>query len=108
MNQLKFVFTAYLLFFIVTNSCSQKNVPRSSSVLGVFVASTPCSHGTRPLPGIPGNADCEFIKMNLTLYEDKSEKTSATFKLHCVYGLAKQGTTGFIGEEKKLRWKENG
>jgi NlpE N-terminal domain len=102
MKQLKFVFTPTLLFFMVTNSCSQKNSTRSSSVLGIFVASTPCSQGTKPLPGIPVNADCELIKWNLTLYQDESKKTPTTYKLHCVYGLPKQGTTGFIGGGNKV------
>jgi len=102
MKQLKFVFTASLLFFIVLNSCSQKNGQESSSVLGIFVASTPCSQGTRPLPGIPVNADCELVKWNLTLYQDGSEKTPTTYKLHCLYGLPKQGTKGFIGGGKKV------
>ena len=101
MKQLKFVFKASLLFFIVINSCSQKNSPGTSSVLGIFVASTPCSQGTRPLPGIPVDADCELIKWNLTLYQDETKKTPTTYKLHCSYGLPKQGTTGFIGGGKK-------
>lgn len=97
MKQLKFVFSASLLFFIVTNGCSQKNNPGSSSVLGVFVASTPCSQGTRPIPGMPVNTACELIKWRLTLFQDETKKTPISYKLHCVYGLPKQGTTGFIG-----------
>src|SRR5438105_5146560 len=107
MKQFKFVFTASLLFFIVTNSRLQKNSPGISSVLGIFVASTPCSQGTRPLPGIPVNADCEFIKWNLTLYQDESKKTPTTYKLHCLFGLPKQGTTGFIGGGKKVEMEGN-
>jgi NlpE N-terminal domain len=42
-------------------------------------------------------ADCELMKWNLTLYQDGLKKTPTTFKLHCVYGLPKQGTTGFLG-----------
>ena len=102
MRQLKFVFTPALVFLMVTNSCSQKNSTGSSSVLGIFVASTPCTQGTRPLPGIPVNGDCEFMKWNLTLYQDGSKKTPTIYKLNCVYGLPKQGTTGFIGGGKKV------
>jgi len=101
MNQLKFVFSASLLFFIATVSCSQNGSERASS-LGVFVASTPCSQGTKPLPGIPASADCELIKWHLTLFQDNSTKTPTDFKLQCVYGLPKQGTTGFIGGGKKV------
>ena len=69
---------------------------------GTYVASTPCSEGTRPLPGIPVGAGCEFIKWDLTLYQQDPGKTPATFTLHCLYGIPKQGTTGFIGGGKKL------
>src|SRR5258708_2628887 len=97
MKPLKWVGTTALLLFIVTKSCSQTNHPGNSSVLGIFVASTPCSLGTRPLPGIPVNADCELIKWNLTLYQEESGGTPTTYKLHCSYGLPQQGTTGFVG-----------
>lgn len=102
MKQLKFVFAVPLLFFLATNSCSQTNTPGGSSVVGTFVASTPCSNGTRPLPDIPVNADCELIKWNLTLYHDELKKTPTTYKLYCFYGLPEQGTTGLIGGGKKI------
>ena len=87
---------------MVTNSCSQKNSPDGSAVVGVFTASTPCSQGTRPVPGIAVSTDCELIKWNLTLFQDASGKTPGTYKLHCVFGLPKQGTTGFIGGGQKI------
>ena len=102
MKQLKFVFAVPLLLFLATNSCSQPNSPGGSSVLGTFVASTPCSNGTRPLPGIPVKADCQLIKWNLTLYQDELKKTPTTYKLYCLYGLPEQGTTGLIGGGKKI------
>ncbi len=102
MKPIKFVLLPSLLFFIVTNCCSQENVRRSSSVVGVFLGSTPCSQGTRPAPGISVNTDCELIKWNLTLFQDESKKTPTTYKLHYVYGLPKQGTTGLIGGGKKV------
>ena len=102
MTQLKFIFTASLSFFIVMNCCSQQNSPGTSSVLGIFVASTPCSTVSRPLPGISVSTDCEFIKWKLTLYQDESTKTPTTYKLHSLYGLPKQGTTGFIGGGEKV------
>ena len=102
MRQLKFVFLASLLFFIITNSRSQENSPASSSIDGVFVASTPCSQGTRPVPGMAADIDCELIKWNLTLYKDESKNIPTTYKLHCVYGMSKPGTTGFIGGGKKI------
>jgi len=102
MKQLKFVFTACWLLFIVTNAWSQKNGPESSSTLGVFVASTPCSQGTRPLPGIDAGEDCELMKWHLTLYQDVLKKTPTIYTLQYSYGLPKQGTTGFIGGGKTL------
>jgi hypothetical protein len=102
MKQFKVFFTAILLLCIATNSCSQKNNKEDSSVMGIFIASTPCSKHTKPVPGIPQNADCELIKWNLTLYQHTSDKTPATYKLHCVYGVPEQGTTGFIGGGKEL------
>jgi hypothetical protein len=101
MKQLKLLFTASSLFLVVMNSCSQQNNSGNSSVLGVFVASSPCSEGSRPLPGISLNTDCEFIKWKLTLYQDESAKSPTTYTLHFVYGLPKQGTTGFIEGGKK-------
>ncbi|HTF28539.1 MAG TPA: hypothetical protein VK625_06825 [Flavitalea sp.] len=80
---------------------------RSSSVVGVFLGSTPCSQGTRPAPGISVKTDCELIKWNLTLFQDESKKTPTTYKLHYVYGLPKQGTTGFIGGGKKVEIEGN-
>lgn len=102
MKQLKLVFTIALLFFVVMNSCSQQNDPGVSSIMGVFVASTPCSAGTKPLPGIAVNADCELIKWKLTLYQHESTKTPTTYKLLAAYGLPKQGTKGFIGGGKEI------
>lgn len=101
MKQFRLIFTV-ALFLIVESSCSQRNNPGKASVLGVFVATTPCSQGTRPVPAIPVGADCEFIKWSLTLYQDESGKTPATYQLHCGYGLPKQGTTGFTGGGKEI------
>jgi hypothetical protein len=102
MRQLQLVLLVSLLLFTVTNSCSQNNSPGNSAILGIFVASTPCTQGTRPIPGIPVNTDCELIKWKLTLFHNKTTKTPATYKLHCVYGLPKQGTTGFTGGGKQV------
>jgi hypothetical protein len=64
--------------------------------IAVYVASTPCTSGTRPVPGIPKNAACELIKWELRLL------TSGTYSLDVVYGMPKQGTRGFIGGGNKL------
>lgn len=46
---------------------------------------------------MPVSAACELIKWKLTLYRDGPAKSPATYELHCVYGMPKPGTTGFIG-----------
>src|SRR6266851_6831452 len=75
-------FPALMAFGFATNARAQS--------AEVFVASSPCSKGTKPLPGVPVNAACELIKWKITFRKD-------SFTVHCIYGLAKQGTTGFIG-----------
>jgi hypothetical protein len=96
MNYLKFLITASFILFMATSGCSQKNNSHSSA-LAHFVASTPCSHGTKPIPGIPLNNDYDFIKWDLRLYEHESAKTPSHFTLHCTYGMSQQGSTGFVG-----------
>ncbi|HEY6899110.1 MAG TPA: hypothetical protein VI233_00645 [Puia sp.] len=56
----------------------------------VFTGSTPCSEGSRPLPGMPANTPCELMRWRLALYKH-------SFTLHCVYGITKQGSNGFAG-----------
>jgi len=68
----------------------------------VFAASTPCSIGTRPVPGIPpGQTDCDLIKWNLKLSGD-GKSSPGTYILDCDYGIPKQGTRGFIDGGKHL------
>ena len=63
----------------------------------IFVASTPCSNGTRPLPGIPqGKTGCELIKWHLQLKGVGNKENPGTYILDCDYGMSKQGTRGFI------------
>lgn len=70
---------------------------------GTFVASTPCSTGTRPVPGIPpGKYGCELIKWHLILSGIGDNKTSGTYLLDCDYGMPKQGTRGFINGGNRL------
>ena len=76
------------------STCGQKvTSPGGKAVL--FVASTPCTAGTRPVPGIPKEGGCELIKWNLQLLKD-------TYILDCDYGMPKQGTRGFIDGGKHL------
>lgn len=69
----------------------------------IFVASTPCSTETRPVPGIPpGKCGCELIKWHLILSGIGDNKTSGTYILNCDYGMPKQGTRGFINGGNRL------
>lgn len=92
-----------LLLYLVSTACFSQR--KDSSVLGVFVASTPCNEGTKPLPGIPANEGCELIKWKLTLYKDKSGKTSDVYELQYSFGLAKQGTHGFVNGGRQAQMK---
>jgi len=74
-----------------------------TAAFAVFVASTPCSTGTRPLPGIPpGQTGCELIKWTLKLSGDGTQ-SPGTYVLDCDYGMPKQGTKGFINGGTHLR-----
>jgi hypothetical protein len=83
-----------LLVWNTAASCQSGNSGSST-----YVGSTPCSAGTRPLPGIPKEAGCELIKWKLTL----SAPAGGTYSLDCYYGLPKQGTQGLINGGTRLR-----
>lgn len=68
----------------------------------VFVASTPCSQGTRPLPGISTNEKIELIKWQLKFVGNPGKEKSGTYILNCDYGMPKQGSRDFINEGKHL------
>lgn len=89
MNRHRPIVTALLLLLLASYSCAQ--IPRSMT----FVGSTPCSQGTRPLPGMAVSDSCELMKWKLTLSADR-------FILHCNYGMAKQGTKGFVDGGKTI------
>lgn len=95
MNPHKFLFAVLPLFFATANVVAQ-----DSPLSGVYVASTPCSQGTRPLPGMLAKTDCELMQWTLTLHRQSS--APAGFTLHCVYGMSQQGTTGFTGGGEKM------
>lgn len=82
-------FTALFgLIFMSAYACAQTT--------SVFVASTPCSLGTRPVPDIPpGQSGCDLIKWRLKLSGD-GKSSPGTYILDCDYGIPKQGTRGFI------------
>ena len=98
MKQVKLFFATTLLAvcFVITNSCSQTSKTESTTILGIFEASTPCDDVSKALLGIPSGTICELMKWNLTLYQDPKTFAPSTYKLICVYGLPKQGTRGFM------------
>jgi len=83
----------------IAQAPSASNSPDSA----VFVASTPCSQGTKPLPGIPTYAGCELIKWKLKLFGGNGKQTSGTYILNFTYGMPKQGTRGFINGGSRVR-----
>jgi len=88
------------IFFFMWICCIDHS-PRAA----VFVASTPCSQGTRPAPGIPKEGGCELIKWRLQLFKD-------TYMLDCDYGMPKQGTRGFVNGghhvHREGKWRMEG
>lgn len=98
MNPHTFLFAVLPLFFATAHVAAQ-----APPLSGVYVASTPCSQGTRPLPGMPAKTDCELMQWTLTLH--RQSPAPAGFTLHCVYGMSQQGTTGFIGGGEKMAWE---
>ena len=83
---------------------AQSSGAGGSPVPIVFVASTPCTRGTKPLPGIPKEAGCELIKWHLKLSGDGKQIPGA-YILDCDYGMPKQGTRGFINGGTHLHRK---
>lgn len=90
------------LLLMALPACSQTSGADRSSAPVIFVASTPCSAGTRPLPGIPREGGCELIKWKLQLFGAMGKQTSGTYLLDCVYGMPQQGTRGFIHGGQQL------
>jgi len=87
-----------LVLLMATGGRAQSS---NSNVLGTFVASTPCTAPSKPLPGIAANAECELMKWKLVLLGNNAANPSG-FTLHCTYGLPKQGTTGFMPGSKEV------
>lgn len=96
------VLTATLFFyFLIYQSCSQT---ASSLKKTSFEATTPCDEEIKQILGIPGSAECDMIKWNLSLYRD-DRNIPSVFDLTCTYGTAKQGTRGFKEGEKNVQVK---
>jgi hypothetical protein len=90
------------IYFSILYAHAQAAPADNSRPPAVFVASTPCSEGTKPLPGISREAGCELIKWELRLFGDTGKHTSGNYILDCTYGMPKQGTRGFINGGSRL------
>ena len=62
----------------------------------IYVASTPCSEGTRPLPGMHSTGKCELIQWKLQIFGITGDSSKRSYILDCDYGIAKQGTRGLV------------
>ena len=89
-------------YFSALRAYAQTRPTDKPSAPVVFVASTPCSSGTKPLPGIPKEAGCELIKWELRLWGESGKDTSGVYVMDCIYGMPKQGTRGFIDGGSRL------
>lgn len=89
---------------VISQTIRVDNLRRADSLpaAAVFVASTPCSAGTRPLPGIPKEAECELMKWELKLSRGRGGQAPGTYVLDCDYGLPRQGTRGLINGGRRL------
>ena len=78
--------------------------PADPVTLGVFVGSSPCDAVSMPLLKIPTTTNCELIKWQLTLYQDRRTLTPSSYQLTYTYGLAQQGTDGLTqGGTRSIR-----
>lgn len=84
---------AVFVFCCVACSQTEHNVQGSQAI---FVASTPCTAGTRPLPGMSLTGKCELIKWKLQFFGITGDNSTRSYILDCDYGIAKQGTRGLV------------
>ena len=84
---------AVFMFCCVACGQTEQNVQASPVI---FVASTPCSAGTRPLPGMRLTGKCELIKWRLQIFGIAGDKGTRAYILDCDYGVAQQGTRGLV------------
>jgi hypothetical protein len=52
---------------------------------------------SRPIPQIPGDAECNQVIWKLTLHQDPATGDPTTYQLAVSYGMSQQGTTGLQG-----------
>ena len=83
------------VFMFCCTACGQtgENVQASSVT---FVASTPCTAGTRPLSGMRSTEKCELIQWKLQFFGIAGDSSTHSYILDCNYGLAKQSSRGLV------------
>jgi hypothetical protein len=93
MKKAKLLSAAVFMFCCVACGQTEHNV---QAMPAIFVASTPCTAGTRPLPGMRLTGKCELIKWKLQIFGMAGSNSTRTYILDCDYGIAKQGTRGLV------------
>ena len=84
---------AVFMFYSVACSQTEHNVQAKPAI---FVASTPCTAGTRTLPGMRLTGKCELIQWKLQIFGIAGDNSTRSYILDCDYGMAKQGTRGLV------------
>jgi hypothetical protein len=84
-----------VLFTFYCAACSQTG-SNMEAVPAIYVASTPCSAGTRPLPGMHLTGKCELIQWKLQIFGIAGDSSKRSHILDCDYGIAKQGTRRLV------------
>jgi len=87
---------AILFSFCLTLQCCAQTITKQAPTREVFIATTPCDEISKSLLHIPSVTNAEMMKWNLTLERDAKTSEPTTFQLSYTYGMAKQGTRGFM------------
>ena len=93
MKKTNLLLAAVFMFCCVACGQTERNVSATSAI---FVASTPCTAGTRPLPGMRLTQKCELIQWKLQIFGIAGDNGTRSYILDCDYGIAKQGTRGLV------------
>ena len=96
MRGLAKIFLAGMIGFLIAGQAFGQPTGRAMT----FVASTPCTSGTKPLPGM-ADEKCELMMWKLQLVSG-SQNRPGTYILDCDYGLPLQGTKRLINGGKHL------
>ena len=75
------------------------------TVYGEFIGTSPCGDPIRTILRIPKDVKIELMQWKLILHQNQKTQEPASYKLHCEYGPAVQGTNG-LGKTKKALQKE--